>query len=260
VYSTPDTSTQVVIGGQATDYYEINDFLLTIASELVGHGVLTKTMLVASQHHPRSTTIDFDRARERILAREFQNRFPGAIRLQFGERGKLESMFDACEKLRGEDTMNILGTFLEAKARRLSEGVPKLGTFFGAYEECLRAGLPRILREVYGDDWEGEFDELKRSEGIEQKRKVKDLVLGHLCKVYKRLALTKDIIDIQPLSTDEFSQVMDEAVEWRNAFAHTNGVETRRFDELFEFCCRFIPIHHRLTTYVEDMTGGRARS
>jgi hypothetical protein len=106
--------------------------------------------------------------------------------------------------------------------------------------------------KLYGNDWKGEIDTLKSREVIPAKR-VDDFALGDLCKIYKRIVLEKKMIDIAPLSNEEFGVLMDAAPASRNDFAH-GKLDLKGWDNLFSFCSGFIPIYWRLFRAIENLT------
>ncbi len=255
IYVTSGSPTRAVVKGQVQtqEYYAINDLLQAITKELARAELTTETMLVASRAHNESTTIDFNRADGYISEKQFNERIPEASKLSYGELRKLEATyFDIRERL-SEDKHDVLVRLLRAKITNSPETVREALSFFGTFEERMKLSLvPVVLKEYEpNSDWQKIIDELKKKEGLESKT-VGNFLFGDLCKLYKRIVLEKKLIDIGPLSNEKFSAIMNDAPTKRNEFSH-KAPDMKRWDELFSFCCEFIPIHSRIMNYLDGL-------
>jgi hypothetical protein len=253
VYVTVGSSIGAVVKGQAEDYYDIDAFLQVITKELLSAEVATETILVASRQVRASTRIDFERAEERIIENELRTLIPelgAGSSLRTDERGRLTARYvEIRDKLR-EDRQGVLRRLIQAKARGSADEIARLLTFFPSLEDKLRERLVPLVVRLYGNNWQKAIDELKSKEGVAAK-KMEEFVFGDLCKLYKRIVLDKRIIDIAPLTDEEFCAVMDAAPGKRNEFAHRQP-DLKRWDDLFSFCSAFIPIYSRLLAAIDN--------
>jgi hypothetical protein len=252
VYMTPGATIQAVLKGQADSYYAIHLFLRGITTELEGAEILTETMLVANCEPRDSKTIDFGRAEAHIIEKKFQYLVPRHSRVSLVERLKLQSLLAAVWPNLHEDKHHILEELIRAKAINSAGGIQAvLSLFFPPFESAIKRNLVAVIVKEYGSDWQTTLDGLKKKEKLEAKSQ-NQFVLGDLCKIYKRIVTEKTIIDIAPLSDDEFASVMDAAPLKRNEFAHGEEI-LREWDEWFSFCSKFVPIHHRLMQFIENL-------
>lgn len=253
LYITSGSSIGAVVKGQAAQYYDIHDFLQAITKHLATEEIVTQTMFVASRNVRMSTRIDFDKAEQHILDKKMKDDVPelfisGGVRME--ERFKLMAKYAETREARREDPEGILVGLIRAKANGSVNEIARLLTFFPPFEQKLRQKLVPVVTRVYrDDDWRTTIDGLKSKEGTGGK-KVEDLLFGDLCKLYKRIVLEKRIMEISPLTDDEFRRVMDDAPNIRNKFAHERP-DLTRWDELFSFCSAFIPIYSRLMAFIE---------
>jgi hypothetical protein len=255
IYVTGGSSIRAVVKAQASDYYDIDKFLQAITQELEDVDVMTETMLVANRAVRMSKKIDLSRASEHVIERELQEQVPELgpdSVLPYADRLMLRAKYVDMRERLGEDKNGILVNLIRAKASGSAEQVGKIIlSIFPPLEEKLRQKLVPMIRNMYGNEWQKTIDDLKSSEGVMTKR-VDNFVLGDLCKMYKRIVLNKRIIDIAPLSDDEFSAMMDLIPEIRNKFAH-NAPDLKQWDSLFSFCSNFIPISRRLLNAIENI-------
>gem|GEM_PF-6054563 len=253
VYVTEGSSIRAVVKGQAEDYYEIDRFLKAITRELVSGEVVTETILVASQNVYQSSRIDFEKAEDYRIEDELKKLVPelvpGSV-LRASDRLKLTANYLEIRDKLPEDRQKVLIGLIRAKARGSAEEVGRLMTFFPVFEEKLRQSLVPLLLRLYGNDWQKALDELKAKERVTSKKR-DDLVFGDLCKLYKRIVLERRLIDISPLTDEEFCAVMDAAPKKRNEFAHTEP-DLSRWDDLFSFCSQFLQIHSRLLADIDS--------
>jgi len=253
IYVTEGSSIRAIVKGQAEDYYEIDRFLKAITRELVSGELVTETILVATPDVHQSTRIDFDKADDHLIEHELATLIPeigpGSV-LRVDERWKLVARYVEIREKLPEDRQRVLIGLIRAKAKGSAEEVGRLLTFFPAFEEKLRQRLVPLLVRLYGNEWQKALDDLKSKEGVLSKKR-DDLVFGDLCKLYKRIVLEKRMIDITPLTDDEFCAVMDAAPGKRNEFAHREP-DLKRWGDLFSFCGLFIPIHSRLLADIDS--------
>ena len=253
VYMTPGSSIQAVLKGQADEYYAIHLFLRGVTEELAGEDIATETILVANCDPRDSKKIDFGRAEAHVIDNEFQQILPRHSTINLAERLMLQSLFAGVWPKLHQDTHNILKELIRARATNSATGIrAALSLFFPPFENGLKRNLVAVIVSEYGADWQTPLDELKKREKLEVKSQ-NQFVLGDLCKVYKRIIIEKRMIDIAPLSEDEFSAVMDAASLKRNEFAHGEQTVLNQWDDWFSFCSKFVPIHHRIITYLENL-------
>lgn len=214
-------------------------------------------MLVASTVNHASTKIDFNRAEGHVLRKALQEELPEIYinsTLPRAERLKLEGLYAEIYGKRREDKSGVLVGLIRAKVNGSAEEVGRLlSSIFPPFEDRLRQRLTGVIVYGYGVDWQKTLDELKAKEGVEANKTINKLSLGDLCKIYKNIVLEKRMVDISPLSDEEFRDVMDAAANKRNDFLAHRAADLRRWDELFSFCSRFIPIHSRLMGYLENL-------
>ena len=252
VYVTSGTSIQLVVKGQAEDYYDIYEFLQAVTLELNAVEVLTETMLVANRDRREAATIDLKKAESYIVEKEFDNLVRQG-HLSHRERLQLELLYLEVREKVTEDPHGILIGLIRAKAANAPKEIaPLLSLIFPPFEEKLKRSLPIVLVKEYGADWQTTLDDLKKKERLESKSDIRSFALGDLCKIYKTIILEKRIIDISPLSSEELSSIMDAAPMKRNEFAH-EATDLARWDDWFAFCAKFIPVHNRLIGYLESI-------
>jgi hypothetical protein len=76
------------------------------------------------------------------------------------------------------------------------------------------------------------------------------MTLGDLGKMYRRIILEKSMIQIDPLSSHEFTRLMDEQLpKMRNDLGHKPDLD--QWDALFVFWSRFIEVYSRLRSELE---------
>ena len=81
------------------------------------------------------------------------------------------------------------------------------------------------MAEYGKTNWQETLDDLKEKEGGIQKSS-KQMALGELTKIYKRIILEKGLIDIAPHSAAAFGRLMTEDLpQIRNALGHRPGLE-----------------------------------
>jgi hypothetical protein len=248
---------RAIIKGQVQEYYDIHQCLRNITEELedrLAEGVVTETMLVANRVRQESTTIDFDRVETHIFDQEFKRLFPAAALLRLTERRHLEFLFAEIRGKLPEDKEGIFIRLIQAKSSNSPEQFGTLATFFSSFEELLKKKLVPLILATYNGEWQSVLDRLKEDEKIGAKD-YKQFVLGDLSKVYRRIILERQMIDFSPLSEIDFRKLMDEIPPIRNVFAHTKP-DLSRWDEVFSFCKIFVPIHSRLTAYLEHLPIG----
>lgn len=253
IYITVGSPIGAVVKGQAENYYDIYDFLKAITKELESVEVMTETMLVANKGG-MSTLIDFNIADRHILEREIDTLLPELGReciLIAKERYKLVAKYVEIREKLTEDKQGLLIGLIRAKARGSAGDVGQLLTFFPPFEQRLKQKLVQLVMKLYGNDWQKTLDDLKAKEGLTNKE-LKSFVFGDLCKVYKQIVLCERIIDIAPLTEEDFRTLMDVAPEKRNKFAHTKP-DLKGWDDLFSFCSKFIPIYSRLLAYLDTL-------
>jgi len=171
------------------------------------------------------------------------------------ERWNLRAKYAGIRDKLDEDRQEVLKTLIHAKATRSTKELERLGALFANLEEELNRKLVPLIIEQYKCDWQSALDQLKSQEGI--KKEKGPFVIGDLLKLYKRIILEQDIIEIGPLSKAEFSSIMDTAPMIRNKLAHRNvkgDLEGEGWDDLFEFFSKFVPIHSRLLRYLDSLT------
>ncbi len=253
VYMTPGASIQAVLKGQAEEYYAIHEFLQGITVELDGEDISTETMLVANCEPRDSKKIDFVRAEAYVIDKDFQQLVARQSKVALSERLMLQSLFASVWPKLHEDRHQVLKELIRAKATASAKDIgAKLSVFFPPFENGVKRNLVAVLVKEYGPDWQSVLDELKKKEKLEAKSQ-NQFVLGDLCKIYKRVIMEKGLIDIEPLSYQELSGVMDMAPLKRNEFAHGDITVLNEWDEWFSFCSKFVPIHHRLMEYLENL-------
>jgi hypothetical protein len=252
VYMTPGSSIQAVLKGQADGYYAIHGYLQSVAAELLGEDISTETMLVANCEPRHSSKVDFGRAEAYVIEKEFQQLIPVMSELKLPERLRLQSLYAGVWDNLREDRHGVLKGLIRARATNLSEEIgTALSVFFAPFENRLKTNLVAILVKEYGPDWQTTIDEMKKKEKLETKT-VTQFALGDLCKLYKRIIMEKRIIDIAPLSEEEFSDVMDAIPVKRNEFSHVGPATVLAdWDGWFSVCSKFVPVHCRLMAYLE---------
>jgi len=70
---------------------------------------------------------------------------------------------------------------------------------------------------------------------------VDKLILGDLCQIYRHVVMDKGIVGYSELTDTQFSEMMDQVALFRNKLAHT-GASLKGWDDLYDFCGKFIPI------------------
>jgi hypothetical protein len=252
IYATAGSSIRAVIKAQAGDYYEINRFLQDVTRVLGSGDVMTETMLVANREVGMGRRVDLSRAKRHVIEREMRRELPeigpeSALPLE--ESLMLMGRYVGVRDRLHDDRDGILVSLIRARASGSAEEVGKILSFFPAFEDKLRNRLVPVIVRLYGNEWQKAIDELKSSEGVQAKKR-EDFVLGDLCKIYKRIVLDKRIIDIAPLSKDEFSALMEATPVIRNDFAH-RAPDLKRWESLFSYCSDFIPLFWRLLDAIE---------
>ncbi len=257
VYSFAGAATNLIVKGQVDQehFYDIYSFLTDITGQLKDKDVVTETILVASPPTYVTNTIDFEKAKKvvrRRQSKELERRVAGSRTLSYEDEVWLHGKFVESARSRLKDPNGVLFALLGAKLNKSTDEVRQALTFFPPFEHQIRDNLARLIMALYEEEWTTIADELKRKEGIKNDKKLKDLTLGDLCKMVKRIIIDRKPIDISPLSEEEFSSLMDDAGKIRNRFAHTGG-DLSSWDETFNFCVKFIPIYADLLEYIETV-------
>lgn len=257
IYVTFGTSIRMVVKGQTDTYYRISNILNEITSVFQGAGmdVSTETVLVANINVRVNNSFDFDRAEEEMTEREFA-KLVAPIRLDptisVAVKLELKAKFHRVMNVLPWDQEQVLANLMKARLANDASYIKNIKDYFPHFEEQLYKHLQAMIRREYGNNWQELLDAVKEAVGIEKQTKADKLTLGDLCQIYRHVVLEKNIVDYEGLTETQFKEVMNQLAEFRNKLAHT-GASLKGWDELFDFCARFIPIHASFEEYFQSL-------
>ncbi len=242
-----------MIKGQVdpANYYTIYSFLQEIALHLKDEEVETETMFVAQPEPQGLALIDFRRAKSFISKDALYKRYPQAHGLDdFGEQQKLEIDYASVWDMLPHDKYGVLQELFEARFDLSTQKMAKQMAFFAVLENAYRNALPQVIMTYYRTNrWQDILDGIKSKEGTKHEN-YKGMGLGDLGKIYRHIILEHKIIDIDPLTEEQFARVMDEHVpKMRNDLVHRPDVA--QWSALLEFWQRFLVIYARLRDWLE---------
>ena len=252
-YSTTGTASEAVIKGQVSKdrYYDINDFVNAVTDALDKEDIKTETLLVAAEGRHGNGRIDPRRAETHLLEKEYKKLVGDDCDLSPQEDMQLLARYAEAAPAMAEDERGLLGDLIRLRAQGGGDNFDQIRTFFAELEHNLQKGLSPVILDVFGN----KFDEAKKD--LLAKEKIdggpsRRLVLGDLLKIYRRLVTDHGIINIDPLSEDQFNSLMGEAPDIRNRLAH--GVPEREaWERTFLFFQGFVRIDSRLQAYLRSI-------
>ena len=257
LYLTYGTSIRMVVKGQTGTYYSISNLLNEITSIFQGAAVdvSTETVLVANTDVRVSNLFDFDRAEEEMTEKEF-GKLVASIdvdpTISVGAKYELKAKFHRVIDTLPLDSDRVLVNLMRARLSNDPDYIKKIKDYFPQFEEQLYRNLQAMIRKEYGNNWQELLDAVKEALGIKKQTKADKLTLGDLCQIYRHVVLEKHIIDYGDLTETEFKELMDQLALFRNKLAHT-GASLKGWDELFEFCGKFIPIRSQFIEYFRSL-------
>ena len=259
LYITSGTSIRMIVKGQAADFYDISDFLegITQTSRQAKNRITTETMPVANRNVKVRNDIDFNRAQTQILEKSFSaflSTIPEKPAISFQDKMAVMAKYCVVLPLFSQDDQDVLRNLLRARVSGSPHYIGQIKDFFPHFEQTLRDNLPALIRKHYGQDWQDQLDKIKKRQGIPEPTTVAKMSLGDLLRVYRQLQEDHEVLDLKDVTATEFSRVMDDIPKFRNILAHS-AASLQGWDELFDFCSRFVPIRRALMNYLDDFQG-----
>ncbi|MCL4201727.1 MAG: TIR domain-containing protein [Pirellulaceae bacterium] len=258
LYLTFGTSIRMVLKGQTDKFYCVSELLTELASSFQGAAIdaSTETVLVANGNVRVNNTFDFDRAEEALTEKGFE-KLAASVgidpTISLSVKYELKAKYHRVLGLLLMDGDGVLTNLLSARLANDPSYIKRIKDYFPQFEELMQRNLQRMIRKEYGNNWQEMLDAVKDAVGIKKDIKADKLTLGDLCQVFRHVALEKHIVELGDTSEAQFKEIMDQLPEFRNRLAHT-GASLKGWEELFDFCCRFVPIRRRFQTYFESLS------